>query len=319
MVFNGLLTIGGPLGHVNGLKHAKCLIFLGEIFMTRLKLLALATVAAIAPLQAAYSAAVQSGFNSTLLARGDDFFVGPAALGFAANYFGNTYSNTYISNNGYLTFGSGSSSFSPIGLGSGYSGAPIIAPFYADTDTRNLSSAQAAYGNGIFEGHSAFGATWNGVGYYPVAANKLNSFQVLLVDRTDTGLGNFDIVFNYDYIQWETGNADGGSNGLGGNSASVGYNAGQNTGSGSPAGTFYQFPGSQVNGALIDGGANSLAANTNVDVAGRYLFNVRNGTVTPPPPTGTVPEPATWASMVVGFGAIGAAIRRRRKVAVSFA
>lgn len=33
---------------------------------------------------------------------------------------------------------------------------------------------------------------------------------------------------------------------------------------------------------------------------------------------GPVPEPATWAMMIAGFGAIGAAMRRRRRVRVSF-
>ena len=37
---------------------------------------------------------------------------------------------------------------------------------------------------------------------------------------------------------------------------------------------------------------------------------VLNGTA-----TGAVPEPATWAMMLVGFGAIGGALRRRQKVA----
>jgi len=31
------------------------------------------------------------------------------------------------------------------------------------------------------------------------------------------------------------------------------------------------------------------------------------------PVTGAVPEPATWAMMLLGFGGIGAAMRRRRK------
>ncbi len=36
------------------------------------------------------------------------------------------------------------------------------------------------------------------------------------------------------------------------------------------------------------------------------------GTVTPP--TGAVPEPSTWAMMLLGFGAMGVAVRRRRKL-----
>ena len=35
--------------------------------------------------------------------------------------------------------------------------------------------------------------------------------------------------------------------------------------------------------------------------------------------TGGVPEPASWALMLAGFGAIGGALRSRRKTAVSFA
>lgn len=38
--------------------------------------------------------------------------------------------------------------------------------------------------------------------------------------------------------------------------------------------------------------------------------------VTPPPPA--VPEPATWAMMLGGFGLLGAAVRRRGKTAVTF-
>ncbi len=34
---------------------------------------------------------------------------------------------------------------------------------------------------------------------------------------------------------------------------------------------------------------------------------------------GTVPEPATWALMLAGFGIVGSALRRRNRLAVSFA
>lgn len=87
-----------------------------------------------------------------------------------------------------------------------------------------------------------FVANWVGVGYYPSASNLLNSFQMVLVDRSETGACNFDIVFNYNGILWETGGASGG--GFGGNSARVGYSAGTGI-----SGSFYEFIGSGVNGA----------------------------------------------------------------------
>jgi len=38
-----------------------------------------------------------------------------------------------------------------------------------------------------------------------------------------------------------------------------------------------------------------------------------------PPPGGGVPEPAAWAMMLAGFGLVGGVMRRRQKVAVTFA
>ena len=38
--------------------------------------------------------------------------------------------------------------------------------------------------------------------------------------------------------------------------------------------------------------------------------------ITPPEPTGGVPEPASWALMIAGFGLVGATLRRRRAAAV---
>lgn len=42
-------------------------------------------------------------------------------------------------------------------------------------------------------------------------------------------------------------------------------------------------------------------------------------TVTVSRVTAAVPEPSTWALMILGFGAVGYAMRRRQKVAVRFA
>jgi hypothetical protein len=124
--------------------------------------------------------------------------------------------------------------------------------------------------------------------------DKLNSFQVILVDRSDTGAGNFDIEFNYDQIQWETGDASGGTGGLGGSSAAVGYS----NGTGTP-GTFFELPGSHVNGALLDGGPSALINTTKeASTPGRLHFLVRNGVVVVGPPVAAVNNDVTAESRV---------------------
>lgn len=275
----------------------------------RSKFILAAALCAIAVPAPAMAGAVVSGFNSSQFPPIDDGFLS-GGMGFNANFFGQTYSTAYVSSNGYITFGAGSSTYTPTGLGAAYVGLPIIAAFFADVDTQGAGDNDIAFGTGVFNGRNAFGATWPGVGYYDNSTDKLNNFQLLLVERGDTGAGNFDIVFNYDSIQWESGDVESpGDNGLGGNSAAVGYNAG----TGNQPGTYFQFAGSQTPGAFLNGGSNALATNSNVGVAGRYVFNVRNGTVTPEP--GAVPEPGTWALLILGFGAVGGAMRRRAAVA----
>lgn len=260
----------------------------------------------------AFAAPLASGFDdSSIPACDDSCTVDSGLLSFNLNFFGTTYSNAFVSNNGYVTFGAGQTDYTPDGLGSGYSGLPIIAAFFADVDTRNALSALTTYGSGTFAGRDAFGVTWDGVGYYNTQGNKLNTFQLILTDRSDIADGDFDIYFNYDQIQWETGGADGGSNGLGGTSAAAGYNAGNGNG----AGTFFELAGSRVPGSFIDGGTNPLVEGTNNGTPGQFVFNVRNGSIVVP----GVPEPGTWAMMIAGFGLVGGAMRRRQKVSVTFA
>ena len=239
----------------------------------------------------AIAAPVLAGFDATSLPRRDDVVSGPIPLGFAANFFGMTYQSVYVSNNGFVSFGAAQMDFSPSGLGSDYAGQPVIAPFMADVDTRAAGSGVVQYGTGTYAGYAAFGVTWPGVGYFQLAADRVNTFQLLLVERAERGAGDFDILFNYGAIQWESGYANGGVHGRGGTTASVGWNAGAR---------WYAAPGSLVPGALLDGGAQALATGTNDGVPGQMLFAVQNGAV-------DVPEPgsaALLAGAILGFSII---------------
>jgi len=256
----------------------------------------------LATTQVATAGAVVTGFETNTLPANDDGFVGPVGIGFTVNFFGLVDNQLWVNNNGNVTFGSGLSTFTPFGLGT--VNLPQIAPFFADVDTRVGNVTK--YGTGSFDGHGAFGATWRDVGYYDEHIDKLNTFQLLLVDRSDTGAGNFDIVFNYDKIQWETGDASGGIGGFGPISASAGYTNGQ-----TPP-TFFPLPGSLVPGAFLDSNlVTGLTHNhLNSDVNGRYIFSAREGTVTGGE---AVPEPASMSLLAVGaFGMIGYRARRRK-------
>lgn len=272
------------------------------------KVLALAAPLALMG-SSALAGPVASGFDTTQIPRNDDgSAAGAISPGFSMNFFGNTYDQFYVNNNGNITFNSALGTYTPFGVGAGYSGQPIIAPFFADVDTRGADSGIVAYGTGSYAGRDAFGVTYPDVGYYNQQDNLLNSFQVILTDRSDVGSGDFDIYFNYDQIKWETGSASGGSGGFGGTPAAVGFS----NGTGDP-GAFFQFDGSLTHGALIDGGPDALVSHSNDGVTGQYLFQVRNGAVVIPPVDGGVPEPASWALMLTGFLGAGAALRGSRR------
>jgi len=278
--------------------------FNGGDTMRYLNTLALAgaAIAALTSASSAQAGAVVAGFDANTQVRSDDRS-DPTGLFFAPlNFFGQNYASGYVGSNGYITFGTAQSGFQPQGLGAAYRGAPIIAAFYTDIDTRNPLTGQATYGNGTFEGRDAFGATWNRVGRYNFQADAFNTFQILLVDRGDIGVGDFDIVLNYDSIEWDqTTNRVG--------SPSVGYSNGSGV-----DGTYYQLPGSLEASQFRNGDPRALATNSNTGVAGRYRFSVRNGEVAPVDPVGAVPEPATWAMLILGFAMVGHAVRRRPTV-----
>ena len=226
--------------------------------------------------------AVRAGFNDNTLNRNDDNSTSVVPMGFSQplNFFDNDYSQLYVNNNGNVTLDQALGTYTPFDLTS--TGRVIIAPFFGDVDTRNSGTAPVTYGYGTstVDGHDAFGVNWVNVGYFSQHADKLNNFQLVLIDRSDVEPGDFDIEFNYDRIQWETGDASGGSGGLGGFSARAGFS----NGTGDP-GTSFELPGSAVNGAFLDSNpSGGLIHNSlNSTQPGRYVFQVRNGIIVDPP------------------------------------
>jgi len=213
--------------------------------------------------------AIRPGFDEFLLPAEDDDPSTNASLPFAMNFFGTAWSNVWVNNNGNVTFDYPQSSYSPSSLNS--LGVRIIAPFWADVDTRGAGSGVVKYGSGTVNGHNAFGVDWVNVGYFSQHTDKLLSCQLIIIDRSEVAPGDFDMEFNYDRVQWEWGDA---------NQPNTPPRAGFSDGTGD-----YELPDSGLIGAFLDSNPvtgliyhvdhNSAAGSR---VPGRFIFLFRDGT-----------------------------------------
>jgi T1SS-143 domain-containing protein len=224
----------------------------------------------------------QADFGENYLAIGDDNSetIGANLLNTVfsqgLNFFGTTYNAIYLNNNGNITFGSPITSYTPEAISGGLSN-PIIAPFWADVDTRGGVDTIGTFPNvtltpnGNSKGSNAvyydldavnkvLTITWDDVAAYssPSNSNNTNAFQLQLINQ---GGGDFDIIFRYEAINWLYGTASGMS------PARAGYTSGT-------GGVSYELPFSgTVNMANID------TTVGNSGITGVYVFQVRGGQV----------------------------------------
>ena len=258
--------------------------------MLRARLLVIMLFAALGIAAAPASAApgvVQDldGCRTFELPANDDGSTAAVPLGFTATMFDRTFSSVFVNNNGNVTVTGELSEFTPFDFRE--TGDPIIAPFFADVDTRGAGSGLVHYGPvANFNGNKAFCVIWDHVGYFGAHDDKLNTFQLIIVDQ---GAAGIDLVANYDSITWETGDASEGANGFGGTPAVAGYAAGDGD-----AAHALIAPGSFSSGGLLDSNAGtSLAGHSSAgQPAGRYIFQLRQGPPTGARLTGLVTTPA---------------------------
>jgi gliding motility-associated-like protein len=176
------------------------------------------------PLDNSFSVAEFSGYSASNQYRNDDASTNAKLLPFNFCFYGTNYNSVYINNNGNVSFGSGYSTYSASGFPS--TQFKMVAPFWADVDTRGTASGVVHYK--ITNDYMI--VKWENVGYYSSHTDKLNTFQLIISNGNDSLIpDNNNVAFCYGDMAWTTGDASSGTNGFGGTPATVGANSGNGT------------------------------------------------------------------------------------------
>lgn len=217
-----------------------------------------------------------SGCTTYSLPRGDDIGTSAVNLGFNVNWFGTSYSQILINNNGGISFNDGGGSFTRYtGIDLRTTTRPLILPVFTDLDTRNAASSVVTYGPiTSFGGTNGYCVNWVNVGQYSQSA-PYYSAQLLLLNR---GGGDIDVVFNYDNIDVLT--------------ATTGLEIGFSDPAGSANDMRFTYSGVSHPNPYVNGGSAALVSNqvipagsTITPVNGRYAYAIRPGSAPTATPT----------------------------------
>jgi hypothetical protein len=241
--------------------------------------LALALFAGVLPLLPAVAEGpnaimTPTGYNANSMARGDNNSL-LVTMPFSVNWGGTNFTQIYINTNGNCTFGIVNDVKGPK-KPLAQSERDILSPLWTDIDTRNTAAGQITYSSAtsppLVGGRPAFFVNWINVAPTNQQATPLNSFQIVIVDRADTGAGNFDFYFNYDKVTWDWVNTHEGYRARAGWAWADGGASYEMAGSGVAAGQPSQ---------LLDTSspATSLIQNylNETGQLGRYIWRVRGG------------------------------------------
>ncbi len=224
--------------------------------------------------------------------RNDDGSSALINLGFTFQFYGVNYTSCFINNNGNITFGASYFPYVPTGFPSA-TVPPMIAPFWADVDTRNVVTGTVWYkiidsNNGGLP--DTLIVTWDNVGYFNQHADLLDTFQLVISNFTNPLFPpGANVCFDYDNMCWTTGDI----NGVGGftsppsptiGNATVGINRGNGT-------DYFQIGRFGVNSSIYDGPFGNADGVSYLDNR-RFFFNTQSGNV--PPIAASLPTNNTY-------------------------